>query len=168
MAFTQLICVADTEEEAQRRYGDAVRYFFTRQRAPLHYANPPGYTSIASQREVLARARGVSTEDRLRATRGEMSFWEYDDHGFIVAGTPERVRQRLRELATELRIGQLITCMHMGDLPEETAAMNNELFGTQVAPHLRDLWAEYDDPWNPAVSVERVAALTRQPEPSTA
>jgi alkanesulfonate monooxygenase SsuD/methylene tetrahydromethanopterin reductase-like flavin-dependent oxidoreductase (luciferase family) len=163
MAFTQLICVADTDAEAERRYGDAVRYFFTRQRAPLHYANPPGYTSLASQREVLRRARGVSTEDRLRATRGELSFWEYDDLGFIVAGTPERVRQRLRDLAIELRVGQLITCMHLGDLPEETAAMNNELFGTQVAPYLRDLWAEFDDPWNPAVSKERVAANAPAP-----
>ena len=158
MAFTQLICVADTDAEAERCYGDAVRYFFTRQRAPLHFANPPGYTSLASQREVLRRARGVSTEDRLRATRGELSFWEYDDLGFIVAGTPERARQRLRELATELRIGQLITCMHMGDLPEETAAMNNDLFGTQVAPHLRDLWAEFDDPWTPPAGAERAAA----------
>jgi alkanesulfonate monooxygenase SsuD/methylene tetrahydromethanopterin reductase-like flavin-dependent oxidoreductase (luciferase family) len=158
MAFTQIICVADTEAEAERRYGDAVRYFFTRQRAPLHFAAPPGYTSIASQREFLERARGVSTEDRLRATRGELSFWEYDDLGFIIAGTPERVRQRLRELAVELRVGQLITCMHMGDLPEETAAMNNELFGRHVAPHLRDLWAEHEDPWTPSASKERVAA----------
>jgi alkanesulfonate monooxygenase SsuD/methylene tetrahydromethanopterin reductase-like flavin-dependent oxidoreductase (luciferase family) len=163
MAFTQLVCVADTDAEAKRRYGDAVRYFFTRQRAPLHFANPPGYTTLASQREVLRRARAVSTEDRLRATRGELSFWEYDDLGFIVAGTPERVRQRLRDLATELRVGQLITCMHMGDLPEETAAMNNELFSTQVAPYLRDLWAEFDDPWNPAVSTERVAANAPAP-----
>jgi alkanesulfonate monooxygenase SsuD/methylene tetrahydromethanopterin reductase-like flavin-dependent oxidoreductase (luciferase family) len=158
MAFTQIICVADTEAEAERRYGDAVRYFFTRQRAPLHFAAPPGYTSIASQREMLERARGVSTEDRLRATRGELSFWEYDELGFIIAGTPERVRQRLRELAVELRVGQLITCMHMGDLPEETAAMNNELFGLQVAPHLRDLWADQEDPWTPSVSKARVAA----------
>jgi hypothetical protein len=60
------------------------------------------------------------------------------------------VRQRLRELAVELRVGQLITCMHMGDLAEDVAAMNNELFGTGVAPHLRDLWAEYDDPWTPS------------------
>jgi alkanesulfonate monooxygenase SsuD/methylene tetrahydromethanopterin reductase-like flavin-dependent oxidoreductase (luciferase family) len=158
MAFTQIICVADTEAEAEREYGDAVRYFFTRQRAPLHFAAPPGYTSIASQREMLERARGVSTEDRLRATRGELSFWEYDDLGFIIAGTPERVRQRLRELAVELRVGQLITCMHMGDLPEGTAAMNNELFGLQVAPHLRDLWTDHEDPWTPSVSKARVAA----------
>jgi len=161
MAFTQLICVADTDAEAEARYADAVRYFFTRQKGAPHYGAPPGYTSIASQREVLTRAKGIDPGLRLRATRGELSFWEYDELGFIVAGTPERVRQRLRELATELRIGQLITCMHMGDLDEETAAMNNELFGTEVAPHLRDLWTDHEDHWTPAVSQHRVA--TRAP-----
>jgi alkanesulfonate monooxygenase SsuD/methylene tetrahydromethanopterin reductase-like flavin-dependent oxidoreductase (luciferase family) len=158
MAFTQIICVADSDDEAEREYEEAVKYFFTRQKAPLHYAAPPGYMTIASQREALRRERGVSAEDRRRAASGEMGFWEYDEQGFIVAGTPERVRQRLTELATELRVGQLITCMHMGNLPEETAAKNNHLFGTQVAPHLRELWAEYDDPWVPEVSKQRVAA----------
>jgi alkanesulfonate monooxygenase SsuD/methylene tetrahydromethanopterin reductase-like flavin-dependent oxidoreductase (luciferase family) len=162
MAFTQIVCVADTDAEAERQYVDAVKYFFTNQKAPLHYATPPGYMTIASQREAMNRQRGVSTEDRLKATRGELSFWEYDELGFIIAGTPERVRQRIREMALELRVGQLITCMHMGDLSEETAAMNNELFGTQVAPYLRDLWADHEDRWTPAASQELVAANAPQ------
>ena len=57
-----------------------------------------------------------------------------------------------------LRIGQLITCMHVGDLPEEVAARNNELFGTQVIPKLRDVWADEEDRWTPKVSQQRVAA----------
>jgi hypothetical protein len=117
---------------------------------------------------VLTRPKGISPETRLRASRGELSFWEYDELGFIVAGTPERVRQRLRELSTELRVGQLITCMHMGNLAEETAALNNHLFGTEVAPYLRDLWAEYEDHWTPAVSQHRVAAnAPRIPVPTS-
>jgi hypothetical protein len=48
--------------------------------------------------------------------------------------------------------------MHMGNLPEETAAKNNELFGRQVAPHLRDLFSEHEDHWTPEVSRQRVAA----------
>jgi hypothetical protein len=64
-------------------------------------------------------------------------------------------------------IGQLITCMHMGNLPEETAAMNNALSGTQVAPYLRDLWADHEDHWTPVVSQHRDAAhAPRIPVPS--
>ena len=92
-----------------------------------------------------------------------MSFWEYDEKGYIIAGTPKRVRQRLRELITELRIGQLIPTPHMGDLAEEVAAENTRLFGYEVAPYLRDLWADQPDHWTPEVSQTRVAANAPRP-----
>ena len=96
-------------------------------------------------------------EQRRKAIRGELSFWEYDELGYIIAGSPERVEQRVRELVTDLRIGQLITCMHLGNLPEEVAANNTELFGTKVIPKLRAIWSDYEDRWTPRVSQERVA-----------
>jgi len=164
MAFTQVICCADSDEEAAREYGDAVRYFYRNNPIPLDFAMPPGYLSKASLRATLNRERVISVEARDRAMRGDMEFWEYDELGFVIGGTPERVEQRIRELVTNLRIGQLITCMHIGDLSEEMAAKNNHLFGTQVMPRLRDIWAGEDDRWTPRVSQERVAALaTRQP-----
>ena len=100
----------------------------------------------------------LTTEDRVRASRGEMSFWEYDEKGYIIAGTPQRVRQRLREMITDLRIGQLIATLHVGDLAEEVAAENTRMFGLQVAPYLRDLWADQPDHWTPEVSQALVAA----------
>ena len=100
--------------------------------------------------------------DRERAAKGEMSFWEYDEKGYIIAGTPERVEQRIRELATELRVGQLIACLHMGNLPEEVASENTYLFGTKVIPKLRDLWSEEPDYWTPAISQERVARAEKE------
>jgi alkanesulfonate monooxygenase SsuD/methylene tetrahydromethanopterin reductase-like flavin-dependent oxidoreductase (luciferase family) len=106
----------------------------------------------------MRREKGVRPEDRQRAASGEMSFWEYDEKGYIIAGTPDRVAQRLRELAIELRVGQLIASLHMGNLPEETAAENTRLFGTKVIPQLRDLWADEPDHWTPEVSRRRVAA----------
>ena len=99
----------------------------------------------------------ISAEERKKADRGELDFWEYDELGYIIAGTPERVEQRVRALVTEFRIGQLITCMHMGNLPEEVAALNNELFATSVIPKLRNVWSEYEDRWTPRVSQERIA-----------
>jgi alkanesulfonate monooxygenase SsuD/methylene tetrahydromethanopterin reductase-like flavin-dependent oxidoreductase (luciferase family) len=159
MAFTQLICVADSDAEAERRYSDAVKYFQRVRDPAARFAAPPGYSSRESLAAMLARTTTPQArEDRLRATRGEMSFWEYDEKGYIIAGTPDRVAQRVRELATELRVGQLIASLHMGDLDEETAAMNTHLFGTKVIPQLRDLWADRPDHWTPEVSRQRVAA----------
>jgi alkanesulfonate monooxygenase SsuD/methylene tetrahydromethanopterin reductase-like flavin-dependent oxidoreductase (luciferase family) len=158
MAFTQVICCADTDKEAEAKYADAVRYFHRQNPVPLEFATPPGYLTQASMRGALARSSVVSMDERRKAMRGELDFWEYDELGYIIAGSPERVEQRLRELVTELRLGQLITCMHIGNLPEEVAAENNELVGTKVIPRLRDIWSEYEDRWTPKVSQERVAA----------
>lgn len=159
MAFTQICCVADSDAEAEALYGDAVRYFYTHNPMAPRFLAAPGYVSEASLRAQIARGTaGLSAEDRRKAASGELSFWEYDELGYIVAGTPERVRQRLRDLLTQLRVGQLIACLHVGNLAEDVAAHNTHLFGTQVAPYLRDLWADQPDHWTPAVSQRRVAA----------
>ena len=36
-----------------------------------------------------------------------------------------------------------------GDMPRELAFKNTELFATEVMPHLRDMWSEYEDHWWP-------------------
>ena len=169
MAFTQIICCADTDAEAEDLYYDSIKYWHQQNPVPLEFATPPGFMTQASYRESLRRSKSQSAEQRRKALRGELSFWEYDELGYIIAGSPERVEQRVRELATDLRLGQLITCMHLGDLPEETAAMNTELFGTKVIPKLRDLWSEYEDRWTPKISQAKVAEFAaRQAAPASA
>ena len=164
MAFTQICCVAETEEQAEKDYAEAVRYFYTHNPTSPAYVQPPGYHTQATLQAQMARGGGrLTNEDRMKAARGELSFWEYDEKGFIIAGTPKRVRERLRELATSLRVGQLIPTLHMGNLPEETAAKNTELFGREVIPYLRDLWADQPDHWTPHVSQQRVAANAHAP-----
>ena len=164
MAFTQICCVAETEEQAEKDYAEAVRYFYTHNPTSPAYVQPPGYHTQATLQAQMARGGGrLTNEDRMKAARGELSFWEYDEKGFIIAGTPKRVRERLRELATSLRVGQLIPTLHMGNLPEETAAKNTELFGREVIPYLRDLWADQPDHWTPQVSQQRVAANAHAP-----
>ncbi len=164
MAFTQICCVAETEEQAEKDYAEAVRYFYTHNPTSPAYVQPPGYHTQATLQAQMARGGGrLTNEDRMKAARGELSFWEYDEKGFIIAGTPKRVRERLRELATSLRVGQLIPTLHMGNLPEETAAKNTELFGREVIPYLRDLWADQPDHWTPQVSQQRVAANAPAP-----
>jgi alkanesulfonate monooxygenase SsuD/methylene tetrahydromethanopterin reductase-like flavin-dependent oxidoreductase (luciferase family) len=171
MAFTQIVCCAETDAEAEAKYYDAVRYFYRMNTLSPGFMAPPGYTSVRSAQAMAKRMRGpggLSPEDRMRAAKGEMSFWEYDEKGYIIAGTPERVRQRIEALAKDLRIGQLIACAHMGDLSEEQAAENTYLFGTRVIPGLRHVWADYPDHWTPKVSQQRVAAAEAARRPARA
>ena len=162
MAFTQIVCVANTDAEAEKQYYEAVRYFHRNGAPSMGFLNPPGYTTIRSMKSMGEQLKvgqsKLTAEDRLRAGRGEMSFWEYDEKGYIIAGTPQRVRQRLRELIKDLRVGQLIATPHMGNLPEEVGAENTRLFGLEVAPYLRDLWADEPDHWTSEISQKHVAA----------
>ncbi len=166
MAFTQLVCLAPTDAEAEAKYIEAVKYFYRNRYTNPAYEAPPGYRSQKSVQAILGHRKvsdsQVSAEDREKAASGELDFWDYDRLGYIIAGSPARVRQRIRELCTSLRIGQLIACLHMGNLPEETGAMNTTLFATEVIPHLRDLWAAHEDRWTPqglaAIAAARAAA----------
>ena len=162
MAFTQICCVSETDEQAEADYYEAVKYFYTHNPVALGFAAPPGYRTVESMKAEMGRGGGrLRSEDRLKAAKGELSFWEYDQLGFIVAGSPKRVEQKLRELAKSIRVGQLIPTLHMGNLSEEIASKNTRLFGTEVIPKMRDIWADEPDHWTPQVSQERVAAAAR-------
>ena len=104
MAFTQMICCADTEADAERQYYDAVKYFYLQNPVPKEFNSPPGYTSPESLKASMRRMASQSMDDRRRAQKGELSFWEYDELGYIIAGTPERVAQRVRELCEEASV----------------------------------------------------------------
>jgi alkanesulfonate monooxygenase SsuD/methylene tetrahydromethanopterin reductase-like flavin-dependent oxidoreductase (luciferase family) len=157
MAFTQLVCVSETDGQAEKDYYDAVKFFYRNtNRASRGFVQAPGYRTKRSMTWELERAR--ANPDRDRAYRGELSFDEYNEKGFIIAGSPRTVRERLRQVITELRIGQLIAAPHMGDLGEETVRKNTYLFAKEVIPYLRDLWADQPDHWTPQVSQQRVAA----------
>lgn len=159
MAFTQICCVAETDAEAERKYYEAVKYFYKYNSTAPGFLQPPGYRTQRSLKWELERT-SAPNPDRLRAARGELSFKEYDEKGYIIAGSPKTVRERIRELAKTLRVGQLIPTLHMGNLSEEQARENTHLFGTEVIPYLRDVWEEYEDKWTPVVSQQRVAAIS--------
>ncbi|MHB8577173.1 MAG: LLM class flavin-dependent oxidoreductase [Dehalococcoidia bacterium] len=163
MAFTQIVCVSETDAQAEADYYEAVKYFYRyTNRVSRGFTGAPGYRSKQSMTWELERQ--AANPDRERAYKGELSFKEYDEKGFIIAGSPRTVRQRIRELVTELRVGQLIATPHIGNLSEEVARKNTNLFATEVIPYLRDIWADEPDHWTPKVSQQRVAAASRQRE----
>jgi hypothetical protein len=57
------------------------------------------------------------------------------------------VRQQLEEVIKNLRVGHLMVLLHYGNMPKETVKKNTHLFATEVMPHLKDMWSEYEDKW---------------------
>jgi alkanesulfonate monooxygenase SsuD/methylene tetrahydromethanopterin reductase-like flavin-dependent oxidoreductase (luciferase family) len=139
--FAQCICVAETDAEAERLYGPHVSYFFNR---CLHvypgFADAPGYRTIKT-------IQAGFLNQLSRANLGHaatLSWQELIELGYIVAGSPETVRQRMEELIKGLRVGNIICLFQMGDMPTEKTCHSSELFAHKVMPHLKRIWKDYD------------------------
>ena len=146
-AFAQIICVADTDAEAEELYAEHCLYFFNR---CLHvfppFADPPGYRTINTIKYgALSPAPRRGAEAVSRTSPGRSS----STSGFIIAGSPETVRQQLEECIKGLRIGHLFCLFHIGNMPDWKTRYSTKLFAEKVMPQLRDLWPEWkhDDRW---------------------
>jgi alkanesulfonate monooxygenase SsuD/methylene tetrahydromethanopterin reductase-like flavin-dependent oxidoreductase (luciferase family) len=146
--FLQLVAIANSDEEAELLYAPHANYFYNR---CLHiyegFFDAPGYRTGPSLRQGFKPPT---------STPPSQATWrDYVDQGYVIAGSPQAVRQQLQEALTAMRVGHLMVLCQFGDLPPATARYNMELFGKEVAPYLRTMWCEYEDAWWPSPALER-------------
>jgi len=145
-AFAQLICVADTDAEAERLYAEHILYFYNR---CLHvypgFADPPGYRTIKT---IKAGALSQFTQASMRQFQ-TLTWKDLVEGGHVIAGSPATVRDRMVDMIEGLRIGHVFCLLHTGNQPDWKTRYSSELFATKVMPELRGLWPEYrnDDRW---------------------
>src|SRR5262249_58838263 len=72
------------------------------------------------------------------------SFEEIVTRGYVIVGSPDEVAEQLREVATELNVGQLMLLLQFGNMGRDLTAYNTELFAKRVIPQLAGL---FDDRW---------------------
>jgi alkanesulfonate monooxygenase SsuD/methylene tetrahydromethanopterin reductase-like flavin-dependent oxidoreductase (luciferase family) len=158
--FVQFVGVAETEQEALKLYKEPAEYFFNRS---LHvysgYSDPPGYKTVKTiragvegmveraAREATARSGG----DKPKGTYsqfGKLSFEEMVAKGYVIVGNPDQVAEKLREVATELNVGRMITLCQFGNMSDEVARYNTRIMGEMVLPQIRDMYEqEWEDRW---------------------
>ena len=156
-AFTQIVCVSETDAQAEKDYAEGVEYFYrfgnlvARRPHGSRLSEPPidGARGRAGEAGASVSERGNNVQ-AAAAAPSEMTYRDYVERGHVIAGSPATVRQKLEELVKTLRIGQLICCMQVGNLNEELTNKNTSLFATEVMPHLRGIWSNYPDHWTPA------------------
>jgi len=139
--FAQIICVGETDAEAERLYGPHVSYFFNR---CLHiypgFVDAPGYRTIKTlQAEFLSQMARPNI-----GQAASLSWGELNDRGYVVAGSPETVRQRMEELIKGLRVGNIICGIHVGDMPPDKTRHSTELFARKVMPQLKGIWKHHE------------------------
>jgi len=156
LGFAQVVAVAATDEEAERLYAPHMDYFYNR---CLHvyngFADAPGYRTVSTIRAgVLAQ---VGKEATLR--REGLTWKDFVNEGYVIAGSPKTVRERLTEAMKSLNCGHLMILQQIGSMPPELVRMNTELFAREVMPHMRGLWKGFEDKWSPQPMPEPERAM---------
>jgi alkanesulfonate monooxygenase SsuD/methylene tetrahydromethanopterin reductase-like flavin-dependent oxidoreductase (luciferase family) len=145
-AFAQIVCVADSDKEAEELYAEHVLYFYNR---CLHvypgFADAPGYRTIKTLKAGALNQLRAAAQRRFTA----LTWGDLVDSGMVIAGSPETVRERMEHLAKSLRVGTVFCLMHNGNMPDWKTRYSTQLFAEQVMPKLRDVWPDHagDDRW---------------------
>jgi alkanesulfonate monooxygenase SsuD/methylene tetrahydromethanopterin reductase-like flavin-dependent oxidoreductase (luciferase family) len=147
--FLQLVCVADTDAEAERLYFPHVHYFYQKCLNVWEgFAEAPGYRTLKTMRSGMRPQVGAQA----RKLRQSLDWGKYVDEGYIIAGSPATVRHQLRDCIEKLRVGHLLVLLQIGSMPKDLALHNTDLFAREVMPHVRDMWPEWKDRWWPAAA----------------
>ena len=140
--FAQIICVADTDEQAEELYAEHILYFYNR---CLHvfpgFSDPPGYRTIKTIQAGKMNQLRASAQRRFQ----ELTWKDLVDGGMVIAGSPDTVRERTEHMIKTLRLGMVFGLFHMGNMPDWKTRRSSQLFAEKVMPQLRDLWPEYKD-----------------------
>ncbi len=137
--FAQTICVAETDEEAERLYAEHVLYFYNR---CLHvfpgFADAPGYRTIKT-----IQTGALSQYAPPRAGYASLTWKDLVEGGHVIAGSPETVRQRMEDLIKGLHVGNIFCLLHVGNMPKEKCMYSTRLFAERVMPKLRNMFPEH-------------------------
>ena len=150
--YAQIVMVAESDQAAERLYAPHVDYFFNR---CLHvypgFADAPGYRTQATLRAGFTPQVGGSAS----AARQPLTWKDFVEQGYVIAGSAATVRDTMREALTKMRIGNVMLLCQMGNMPDELARENTQRFALDVMPHLRDMWSDYENDWYPQPLAQR-------------
>jgi alkanesulfonate monooxygenase SsuD/methylene tetrahydromethanopterin reductase-like flavin-dependent oxidoreductase (luciferase family) len=145
--FLQLVCVADTDAEAEREYLPHVHYFYQKCLNVWEgFGEAPGYRTMRTYASGLKPQFGAQA----RRVRQALDWGKYVDQGYVIAGSPRTVREQLTDCIRSLRVGHLMVLLQIGSMPRQLTLKNTTLFAREVMPHVRDLWPGHKDRWWPA------------------
>lgn len=144
LAFLQVVAVSESDSRAEEEYAPHIEYFFLKCLAgiPLGWTALPGYIDYFGLEYLLRDPRDFGLFAQLR----EMRYKDLVEAGCVIAGSPATVREQLKEMITELRIGNLLVMLQVGSMPHELTLKNIDLFAREVLPYIHKAWE--DDGWS--------------------
>ena len=157
VAVVQVCAVAETDERAEVEYGPWIERGFRHGLGgiPPHFFLQPGYVAARGLQGMLRSTADPGIGGRLH----DVTFKELAEEGCAIVGSPATVRERLEAVCREMKVGNLLVMMHMGEMPHELTAKSIQLFAEEVLPHLKGMWERdgYEHRWWPT-GVPRIAS----------
>jgi len=148
--FLQLVCVAPTDAEAEKLYFEHVHYFYQKCLNVWEgFAEAPGYRTL----KTMESGTKPQVGSQAKKARQSLDWGKYVDQGYVIAGSPQTVRQQLLDCIKSLRVGHLMVLLQIGSMPKDLTLQNTELFAREVLPHVRDVWPGHKDRWWPTGAV---------------
>jgi alkanesulfonate monooxygenase SsuD/methylene tetrahydromethanopterin reductase-like flavin-dependent oxidoreductase (luciferase family) len=162
--FLQFVGVAETRAEALELYAEPALYFYERcLHVDSRWAAPPGYATEATLRARVRSQVALAAERASKRSISRPGFEEIVERGYVIIGSPDEVAERLREVAVNLSVGQLMLLMQFGNMSKSLAFYNTELFAKRVAPQLRGLIeSEWENRWWPRPLPSEARASARE------
>lgn len=145
-AFAQVICVAESDRQAEELYAEHVDYFYNR---CLHVY--PGFADAPGYRTVKTIKAGALSQLRRSNQRSfsQLSWADLVEKGYVIAGGPDTVRERMEEMIKTLRVGHVFGLFQIGNMPDEKVRYSSRLFAEKVMPQLQNMWPDWatDNRW---------------------
>jgi alkanesulfonate monooxygenase SsuD/methylene tetrahydromethanopterin reductase-like flavin-dependent oxidoreductase (luciferase family) len=165
--FLQFVGVADTTAEARRLYKEPAEYFYGR---CLHldprFLAPPGYTTEATIRARVVSQLAQAANQTTAAAGVARDFDDIVERGYVIVGSPDEVAERLRDVALEMNVGQLMLLLQFGNMDRNLTFHNTEIFAKKVLPQLEGLFEdEWENRWWPKPLPRDERARPREPHP---
>jgi len=142
LGFTQTIAVAETDERAEAEYAHHLEYAFRTGLGsiPQQKLAMPGGIDIRGVQALVKDPGDFGLYSEMRTA----TFRDLVDAGVVICGSPSTVYEQLREYCSEYGIGTLHAMLGFGSLTRDLTMKNIQLFAEEVAPKLRELWADTD------------------------
>lgn len=137
--LTRHIYVDETDEKARQLAEPALRYFFTLHNRGFNQAISQESVELSRVKQTLysGRSFGYFREgNRERLDFSTLSWDELVGTGYVIAGSPDTVAQRLRDQMSQVGANHFMGMFHIGNLPHERVLASLNLFHRQVMPRL--------------------------------
>jgi alkanesulfonate monooxygenase SsuD/methylene tetrahydromethanopterin reductase-like flavin-dependent oxidoreductase (luciferase family) len=122
--------VAESDEIAKREVQPHIEAFFNRfLRSTLELRMPPGYSSVASTKQLIEQKFAIRSQ--------ALTVDRLEEMGMVIFGSAKTVREKLLARRERMGFGHLIAMLQIGTQPAEQTDKSMRLFASDVLPYLR-------------------------------